>query len=98
MIEPDLAESLDLDISVVRFDDTAFSEMLGLTTVADPSYEMGRTAASLLIDLISYSTPKPRQVVLRPSLVIRDTCMRPSEIGTLMKHTINRPQSFFRYK
>lgn len=63
------------DLAVVGFDDTkpACLHGIDLTTVAQPTYEMGREGAKLLIS----SLAKPlssRQLLLRPTLVIRKSC------------------------
>lgn len=65
------------DIAVVGFDDfpwaTAFRPRL--TVVAQPAYEIGREAATLLFDRISGRRTGPTvQMVLDTTLVIRDSC------------------------
>jgi len=67
------------DISVVGYDDFIWSPLLDppLSTVAQPSYEMGVMAASLLIDRIRGKRKKSKTVQLQPSLVIRGSCAPP---------------------
>ena len=65
------------DIAVVGFDDfpwaTAFSPRL--TVVAQPAYEIGREAATLLFDRISGRRSGPAvQMVLNDRLLVRDSC------------------------
>jgi len=65
------------DIAIVGFDDfpwaTAFRPRL--TVVAQPAYEIGREAATLLFDRISGQRTGPTvQMVLDATLVVRDSC------------------------
>lgn len=65
------------DIALVCFDDfPEFSQVFPFLTVAvQPAYEMGTTAAHLLLDrLTSETDPQPRRVVLPTRLVIRHSC------------------------
>ncbi len=64
------------DISIIGFDDIMFASytMPPLTTVAQPSYEMGLIAAEILINRLSDSRSQPRQEILSPTLVIRESC------------------------
>jgi DNA-binding LacI/PurR family transcriptional regulator len=63
------------DLAVVGFDNTKLACLHGidLTTVAQPTYEMGREGAKLLISSITKPL-SPRQLLLRPSLVVRRSC------------------------
>ncbi|UCE05283.1 MAG: LacI family DNA-binding transcriptional regulator [bacterium] len=64
------------DIAMVGYDDIEVSEYLfpPLTTVRQPSYEIGETAASILLDKLESDDEKElKQVVLRPELIIRET-------------------------
>lgn len=63
------------DVAVVGFDDIAFAALSrpGLTTVAQPKYEMGRLAAELLIQRLTDRRRPPRRMVLQPRLVLRQT-------------------------
>jgi len=64
------------DISIIGYDDIPLSHIVGLTTVSQPAYEMGRNAAMLIIDLIEERIRPPKEIVLRPSIIIRNTCRR----------------------
>jgi DNA-binding LacI/PurR family transcriptional regulator len=61
------------DLSVVGFDDMEISAFYDppLTTVAVPAYEMGRTAAKILIESILGESKTPQQYVLEANLIIR---------------------------
>jgi LacI family transcriptional regulator len=64
------------DIALVGYDDIEVSEYLfpPLTTVRQPSYEIGETAASILLDKIeSEGKQELKQVTLKPKLIIRET-------------------------
>ncbi|MCX6431354.1 MAG: LacI family DNA-binding transcriptional regulator [Actinobacteria bacterium] len=61
------------DVAVTGFNDFEFSEYLQppLTTVRVPAYEMGRTAASMLISAIENRTPSEQTAVFPTELVLR---------------------------
>lgn len=72
------------DISVACFDDFDWASVFHprLTTVAQPTYEMGSRAAEyLLARLMGSSDADPQTCVLAPRLVIRDSCAAPPEEG-----------------
>lgn len=64
------------DIALVGFDDlpTANEVNPRLTTVRNPVQEKGRTAMSVLLDLIENPGSGPYQVILPTQLVVRDSC------------------------
>jgi DNA-binding LacI/PurR family transcriptional regulator len=62
------------NVSLVGFDDIAFSSALGLTTVAQPSYLIGRNALVMLMALVAGRVTAPRHDLLLPGLNIRTTC------------------------
>jgi DNA-binding LacI/PurR family transcriptional regulator len=64
------------DASVIGYDDIVFCPLRILTTVAQPTYQMGKNAIVMLLDLIQGRLEAPQNVVLRPSIVIRGTCRR----------------------
>ncbi|MBE3578676.1 LacI family DNA-binding transcriptional regulator [Caldanaerobacter subterraneus] len=63
------------DISVVGFDDIQLSQILEpqLTTIKQPAYDMGLTAARMLIKLIEGKKLKKKIINFRPQLVIRQS-------------------------
>lgn len=64
------------DVSVVGFDDPEWAPLTGppLTTLAQPTYEMGVKAAELLLDKIEGGTDTSvRRLLLEPWLVVRDS-------------------------
>jgi len=66
------------DISVVGYDDitTSHSSRVALTTVAQPSVDMGRTAVHLLTERFEGGRTEARHIVLGPRLVVRETTAR----------------------
>ena len=61
------------DVAVAGFDDFEFSSYTDppLTTVRVPGYIMGRTAATLLVNVLKGEEPEKRAVVLDNELIIR---------------------------
>jgi len=64
------------DISLVGYDDIPFASAISLTTVSQPTYEMGQNAMILLLNLIKGKIKTPQFVLLQPRLVIRNTCKK----------------------
>ncbi len=64
------------DFSIIGYDDIPFSSFMSLTTIAQPSYEIGRNALLLLMDLILGRRIAPQKMVLRDSLIIRKSCQK----------------------
>jgi LacI family transcriptional regulator len=58
------------DIAFLTMDDFPWAGALGITVVAQPSYEMGRRAAQLVVDRPSESVG----LVFEPTLVARSSC------------------------
>lgn len=61
------------DVSVAGFDDTPWATLIrpSLTVVAQPTYDIGRTAAELLAT--ARTADGPRQIVLPAKLVVRES-------------------------
>ena len=71
------------DIAVVGFDDMAWAPLLrpSLSTVAQPTYELGEQTAKMLLDRINGFTGPGREVVLAPALRVRaSSAPRPGKI------------------
>jgi LacI family transcriptional regulator len=70
------------DVSVVGYDNVPFADVLdpGLTTVDQPSYDLGRAGADLVLDE-ARSGHVHHQVVFRPSLVVRGSTAPPPGRG-----------------
>ncbi|MDI1463132.1 LacI family DNA-binding transcriptional regulator [Catellatospora sp. KI3] len=67
-------------MGVVGFDDIPWAHLVrpSLTTVAQPTYELGRTAALLLAERIAEPSRPPSTVTLRTELKVRASSNRPS--------------------
>ncbi len=71
------------DLSIIGMDDIDAAAMTlpGLTTIAKPKYEIGRQAASFLLERLDGSAQaEPRRVFMPCRLVIRGSTARPTEI------------------
>lgn len=69
------------DISLAGFDEIPSAELIEpqLTTVIQPTYDMGKAAARLLLRRIQGNVkPKTQTIILSPKLVIRDSCGPPN--------------------
>jgi DNA-binding LacI/PurR family transcriptional regulator len=71
--------SLPRDISLVGFDDVPWMEMVEppITVVDQPTVEIGRCAARLLLERIEDPGAPPRVECLRPSLIVRGSTAPP---------------------
>jgi LacI family transcriptional regulator len=64
------------DVAVVGYDDIEIAEYMypSLTTVRQPTYQIGQTATRILLDkLESNEELELQQVILKPELIVRDT-------------------------
>jgi len=68
--------SVPHDVAVVGFDDVRLARYVTppLTTVRLPAYELGRTAARLILNWVERGETPPPQVLLPTELVIRRSC------------------------
>jgi LacI family transcriptional regulator len=67
------------DVSLVGFDDIPWTEMVspGITVVAQPTVELGRRAAELLLRRIAQPDSPPTVELLHPQLVVRGSTAPP---------------------
>lgn len=69
------------DFSVIGFDDEPWSSSRGLTTLHVPVEEMGEQAAQLAMRRLAQPKPDQRiEIVLQPTLVVRETTAKCPEI------------------
>ncbi|OHD41119.1 MAG: hypothetical protein A2015_11730 [Spirochaetes bacterium GWF1_31_7] len=66
-------KEIQKDIPIVGFDDMVMSELLGLTTIHQPAYEIGKKGAAELVRLITTDSKTPVQEVILPNIVKRRT-------------------------
>ncbi|MFC8759905.1 LacI family DNA-binding transcriptional regulator [Streptomyces sp. NPDC057193] len=71
------------DLALIAYDDeVADLAEIPLTAVAPPKHLLGRTAAALLLNRLEQPHLASRQVLLRPSIIVRDSCgARDSVVG-----------------
>jgi LacI family transcriptional regulator, repressor for deo operon, udp, cdd, tsx, nupC, and nupG len=64
------------DFSVVGFDDIKFASIFepALTTVAQPTFDMGQKAMQLLLKIINGEELEKNQFILPDKLIVRDSC------------------------
>jgi DNA-binding LacI/PurR family transcriptional regulator len=64
------------DVAIVGFDEMPWAMSLRppLTTVAQPAFDVGRTAAELLLSRVREPALPRRQVVLETKLIVRSSC------------------------
>ena len=68
--------SIPKDIALVGYDDVEFASVLStpLTSIRQPKYALGRTAAEMLIDEANHPTSHQHQhVVYQPELIVRES-------------------------
>ena len=78
--------SIPGDMALVGYDDVEFASMLStpLTTIRQPKYELGRTAAELLLDEASNPTShQHKHIVFQPELIVRESSFKVKEDGFL---------------
>jgi DNA-binding LacI/PurR family transcriptional regulator len=63
------------DIAVTGFDDVPVIQYFkpSLTTLRQPTWEVGRCAVKLLVDLLQGKTVEKQQILLAPELIIRES-------------------------
>ncbi|MBC7376360.1 MAG: substrate-binding domain-containing protein, partial [Burkholderiaceae bacterium] len=66
------------DIGFVGFDDPDWASLIGpgLSTISQPTDEIGRTAANCLIERLKGLDSAPRQLLLPGELVVRGSSLR----------------------
>jgi DNA-binding LacI/PurR family transcriptional regulator len=64
------------DIAIVGFDDVPQTKVIipALTTISQPSEEMGSKATRMLIDQLEGKDEQPKQVIFPTTLVVRQSC------------------------
>ena len=68
------------DISIIGFDDNpaAMYGPMGLTTIRQPLFKMAEDAVHYLNSIVSEKRKTPVKVVMKPKLVVRESCGIPS--------------------
>ena len=70
--------SMPDQIALVTFDETTWADLVqpAITLISQPTYEMGRAAAELLLQRIANPARSTRQVILKGQLVVRGSSTR----------------------
>jgi LacI family fructose operon transcriptional repressor len=65
------------DVGLVGFDETTWGALVepAITIIAQPTYEIGTTAAELLLQRVENPTRPARKVILQGQLVVRGSSM-----------------------
>ena len=68
--------SIPNQIAVIGFDDYIWNEITypPMTTIKQPTIEMGETVANLIVERIENRGMEPRNVVLDGEIVFRQSC------------------------
>jgi DNA-binding LacI/PurR family transcriptional regulator len=71
----DMGLRIPQDVAIVGFDDLSWAPSLNppLTAVAQPIYELGKWAVNILLQSISEKDREPVEIILKPSLVVRES-------------------------
>ena len=69
------------DISIMGFDDLDLAELTNpsLSSVSQSGYQLGTTAARILLDRIEHDVGPAKHVILKTSLKLRDSVAAPSK-------------------
>jgi len=72
----ELGMNVPEQLSLVGFDDIALASLIipKLTTIAQPTYELGEAGAKLLLKRINDKNRPESRIVLKTQLIRRDTC------------------------
>lgn len=71
----DIGLKIPDDVSVIGYDNISFSQFIhpSLTTISQPSYQIGEKAVNILIDNVEGRKNKENRVIYQPELIIRDS-------------------------
>jgi len=66
------------DISLIGFDDIELARFSSpaLSTIAQPKHRIGVTAVDMVLERIQGGRVEPRQVILQPELIVRNSTAR----------------------
>lgn len=66
------------DIGLIGFNNEPITELLSpsISTIDQPAYEMGKSAARTFIEMINNKEVIPENIILRPKLVVRESTNR----------------------
>ncbi|MDK2946360.1 MAG: LacI family transcriptional regulator [Geotoga sp.] len=66
------------DVSIIGFDNIEASSIIDppLTTVNQPSYNLGEKAVEVLVNLINKEPPKQKKIILKTEIIERKSCKK----------------------
>ncbi len=72
------------DIAIIGYDEMPWSAALTppMTTIKQPCYELGTSAAELLINKLQNPSQSPRHIVLTPQMIVRESCGKNIHVGS----------------
>ncbi len=74
-----------ITIPLISFDDIQIAHYLGLSTMRQPMYEMGKLATHKLIERISKPDKVVAHTVFSPELILRSTCKSADDLASPVK-------------
>ncbi len=83
-------QDMDRSIPIIGFDDLSFSKYLGLTTMRQPMYDMGKLAIDKLIQRLKNNTKELSHTVFSPELIVRSTTPAASIAGKATSSGVNK--------
>jgi DNA-binding LacI/PurR family transcriptional regulator len=79
----DLGMVIPDEIAIAAFDELDWMSLVkpNLTVAAQPTYELGRAAAQLLMERIDNPTRPAQEIMLKPEIKIRQSCAHHEHVG-----------------
>ena len=69
----ELGLKVGTDISIAGYDDVQPADILSLTTLRQPIYDIGRQLSEMVVKLILNKSIPDHQILLKPELIIRSS-------------------------
>jgi DNA-binding LacI/PurR family transcriptional regulator len=69
------------DLSVIGYDDIDAADFLNLTTMRQPSFELGVEGVRLLLEAIEQPGKEPEEILFSTELIVRQTTAAPLTIS-----------------
>jgi LacI family transcriptional regulator len=81
------------DVSIVGFDELPWADVVtpSITTVRQPTYEMGTAAGRMLVERIAGEDSAPREIVFEPELNVRSSSVKRGPMRTPITGEALRP-------
>jgi LacI family transcriptional regulator len=69
------------DLSVIGYDDIDAADFLNLTTMRQPSFELGVEGVRLLLEAIERPIEQPQEILFSTELIVRESTAAPLTIS-----------------